>query len=689
MRPWGALLFALVGCFPVHHGDVDPPDARVSRADGSVTDAEERFDAPTDARIDARADAAIDAPDAPPPCIPRSCSEQGASCGTGLDNGCGVPLTCGMCEATATCAGQGAANVCAVPLAARECANGWCWETPVPFAFTPTAVFARTTTDVWIIGTRGIIKHFDGTSWTAFSSNTVADLEAIYMPSATDGWIVGEAGTLLRWNGTAWNSVASGTTADLHAVHGNAANNVWIGGDRITRRWNGSSWSTVGSTTIFLGHLFVTSNNKVFGSYAGIIYENVSGAWTSRTSDTTGSLSYPYISGFAGSGTSVYAAGAVSVIAGTDYEWLWHWDGTTWTRISIPNRDPEFSDVFADGTAVWAVYGTELWNLQTLTPSPGPQGVSMSVAAGTGGELFVPNSKGLPYHLQGGTWTTPPHSSVNVAGLSLLTAGRVGDSMWFGRYAGVVEWDDGLVTHSRPNYIDAIAGTGRDNVYALDRDSFSQLSKLDHFDGQHWTAIPGPGADANDLRVTATEVHVFGEGIFRLAGTSWVPETVPETALWIAAASAGDDIFVCGTDFATSPYTPHVVKRVGGTWGALPAPPAMQSVRAIAATSPSDVWVVGQDRDPMTFVYSATLAHWNGATWTATKPVGATDATAVVATAAGEVWVATDTGALLHRTPGGVWSTMNGAASGIIRGLALDASGVLWAAGDDGAIFHR
>jgi hypothetical protein len=670
--------------FPSKNDDPsEAPDARVSYPDSEV----DAF-VPIDAMIDARVDAMpIDArPDAPPPCVPRSCSDVGASCGSGFDNGCGAPLTCGTCEAAAMCGGQGTADVCAIPVATRECANGWCWESPSPFAFTPTGVFARTASDVWMIGARGVIKHFDGSSWTAVSSNTVRTLRGIWMASATDGWIVGDAGTLLRWNGIAWASVTSGTANDIYGVHGASASNVWFVGDRITKRWNGSTLSTVGTTSYWFSNVFVTSTNKVFGAAAALIYENVSGTWTPRTSDTSGTLSFPHFDAIAGTGSSVYAVGGVSVWAGTDYEWVWHWNGSTWTEIDEPGN-AGYGDAFVDNGVIYGSTAAQIWNMTTNAMTNGPANVTLSRTAGVGGEVFAPSTNGLPYRLQGGTWTAPPQSNINTRSLSLFGAYRVGDSMWFGRLAAAVEWNHGFVVHSRPNYVDWISGTGRDNVWALDRDSFNQLAKIDHFDGVRWSSINGPGVDANTIRATAQEVLVFGAGVFRLVGSSWMAETMPATANWSRYSDVGDDVYVVGMDYSASPYTPRIAKRSNGTWSSLPAP-TTNAVCGIAAIAANDIWVTGQDTDA-SLNESATISHWDGVAWTTIKPAGVTNACSIVA-ANGEVWVGgTESGLVLHRAANGTWTTISGTATGDIRGLAFDSSGTLWAAGDDGVIMHR
>ncbi len=52
--------------------------------------------------------------DTGPGCIPRTCADQGFSCGPAAD-GCGGLLDCGTCEAPATCGGGGKPGVCGAP----------------------------------------------------------------------------------------------------------------------------------------------------------------------------------------------------------------------------------------------------------------------------------------------------------------------------------------------------------------------------------------------------------------------------------------------------------------------------------------------------------------------------------------------------------------------------------------------
>lgn len=103
------------GAYP----DVATPDAAtdVVELDASVDaskDSAHEADAPeplTDASLpDTWPDVIPDGPD-PDACVPVTCSQAGAECGT-IDDGCGGTLSCGSCTAPQTCGGGGTPNVC-------------------------------------------------------------------------------------------------------------------------------------------------------------------------------------------------------------------------------------------------------------------------------------------------------------------------------------------------------------------------------------------------------------------------------------------------------------------------------------------------------------------------------------------------------------------------------------------------
>ena len=72
--------------------------------------------------------------------------------------------------------------------------------------------------DVWVVGTGGLIGHFDGSSWTPVKSPTTALLRHIHGIAGNDLWSVGASGHVLHWDGSAWSDLATGVDGNLRAV---------------------------------------------------------------------------------------------------------------------------------------------------------------------------------------------------------------------------------------------------------------------------------------------------------------------------------------------------------------------------------------------------------------------------------------------------------------------------------------
>ena len=65
------------------------------------------------------------------------------------------------------------------------------------------------------------------------------DLRAVWGSSAADVWIVGAKGRILHWNGKTVAPRDSGTTKNLNGVWGRGPSDVYIAGDGVILRWDG------------------------------------------------------------------------------------------------------------------------------------------------------------------------------------------------------------------------------------------------------------------------------------------------------------------------------------------------------------------------------------------------------------------------------------------------------------------
>lgn len=165
------------------------------------------------------------------------------------------------------------------------------------------------------------------------SENLDEGLFSVNGRSASDVWIAGsDSGSgpaVLHWDGTAWERHATGQTGDLWWVHPAPGGAVWFGGeDGMILRHDGASFERMTTPA------------------TGVI---VFGIWAAAADD-------------------VYAVGGAGGAAG----FVWHYDGASWSTITLPDHD---------GDAVFKVWGT------------------------TSSDVWVCGFGGLLYHYDGASWT--------------------------------------------------------------------------------------------------------------------------------------------------------------------------------------------------------------------------------------------------------------------------------------------
>jgi hypothetical protein len=148
----------------------------------------------------------------------------------------------------------------------------------------------------------GIGPNNPDTTWRVVAEDLEVAVLSIGGVAADDLWAVGadagKGGAVLRYDGRSWERVATGELHDLWWVHAVAADAVFIGGAGATiLQWDGAA---------FVRH-------ETPGQAAHTVY----GVWGSAADD-------------------VWAVGGV---AGR-YGFLWHFDGTTWTNVELPDDVP-------------------------------------------------------------------------------------------------------------------------------------------------------------------------------------------------------------------------------------------------------------------------------------------------------------------------------------------------------------
>jgi hypothetical protein len=139
-------------------------------------------------------------------------------------------------------------------------------------------VWAAHPSHAYAVGPGGTIVTWNGTTWSAATSPTSAQLNAVSGTSASNVWAVGNGGVIVHWDGSSWSTVTSGTSNDLTGVWARSAGEVYaVGAGATVLRYDGTAWAPVatqGSTS--------ASYTGVAGSASGSAL--ITGTWTLRGS---------------------------------------------------------------------------------------------------------------------------------------------------------------------------------------------------------------------------------------------------------------------------------------------------------------------------------------------------------------------------------------------------------------------
>jgi hypothetical protein len=84
--------------------------------------------------------------------------------------------------------------------------------------------------DVWAVGRKGRIAHYDGDVFFDFLPRVRHDLYGVHGADPAHAWAVGDAGASLGWDGERWQVLGEGVNVDLRAVRSTGSGPVIAGG---------------------------------------------------------------------------------------------------------------------------------------------------------------------------------------------------------------------------------------------------------------------------------------------------------------------------------------------------------------------------------------------------------------------------------------------------------------------------
>jgi hypothetical protein len=484
---------------------------------------------------------------------------------------------------------------------------------PLPSGITETVVgiWGASPTDLWLVGSGGLILRGNGTTFTRvaapLSGGTWLEVWGL---SASEVYITGDGGRMMRWNGSSFEVLPTGVSDELWGIWGpNSTTLFAVGNNGTIIRWDGAQWRRqFNPDPAPLFDIWGTSAGNIFAvGINGVVLRFDGVNWTKMTTPANVNL-------FALRGRAfndVYAVGNAGA--------TWWFDGATWRALQIGNgQNLRALSLRPDGSARLAGwYGTVVRlrgigaNAAATTEISDPS--LLSVYGGPSGPLFAVGFGGTMLRRTAtGSWGQEP----------IPSAGDL-----FG-----------------------ISGNGAADIVAV-----GDTGTILRYDGVTWRRDAPPTTRL--LRATWSGggqhllVGEFGT-ILRSNGSGWSPQASGTTrflrAIW---GSDPTNVFAVG-DSGT------VLRFDGGQWSAMAVPTARR-LRAIWGTSASDLFVVGD---------SGTALRYDGRVWEALAAGTTRDLRALWGRGPTEVYAAGDSGTVL-RYDGRGWRTIANPLTGIVYTL--------------------
>lgn len=219
--------------------------------------------------------------------------------------------------------------------------------------------------DLYTVGgqarpSRGVIFHRDAAGWSEVDTGLgeVPLLNWVYGFGPDDLFVVGERGAILHYDGSAWTAQESGTMESLWGVWGAAPDDVYAvggipfaGGVPTVLHYDGSAWSTVELPELERANVFAFF--KVWGSgpsdvyvvgQRGVVMHYDGSAWTEMGIGATQDL------------ISVWGTGPdrVAIVGGRGNGYVHRFDGTSWEQVQ-PFAMPGLNGVWLQGDVIHAV----------------------------------------------------------------------------------------------------------------------------------------------------------------------------------------------------------------------------------------------------------------------------------------------------------------------------------------------
>lgn len=647
-------------------GAVQADGAPGAALDGNAPPA----DAGPDALVSRAADGAIDVPTAAPP-------DAAGDLAPAAMGGDAAGDTSPAPDAGATPPGDARRPFCG--------AEGFCWVHPTPQGNPLRAIWGSGRNDVWAVGDRGTVIHWNGQSFEDRSPGSLRDLRGIWGSGPNDVFVAGDGRELQRWDGRAWQPLRNpGVLNGHHGLSGTASDDVWVnGGWEELFHWNGvqfagafhagyelrpqASWSYERHRAFVVGYPGVIANARYNPAmdFTGASMEYMA------PPAPPGSLSLVLL--------GVWAASAIDAWVVGERGTILHRDRLRWTPVT--------SGVMVDLHAVWGASADDVWAVgkggtilrwrgaaQGWVAADSPTRLDLHAIWGSAADdVWAAGDGGVIVRFDGQRWTSP--FRITEADLEAVWALSPDDAWVVGAAGTVLRWQGAgftKVPSPVPNDLTDVWAAGSSSVWMVGGGGM-----ILEWDGGKLipTLLPNPTNLESIWGLGPTDIWAVGGVIHHFDGRAWTRVTQPANTgasgvwtndparLWVLARY--DTLMIYQR--ATAQWQTHKAPAEYALWG----------------SSATDIHVVG---------VNGHAGRFDGQSWTSGAFLGSS-AHAVWGTSAGEVWAAGSIGLIARRPPGGQWerspSQQQRMTSNDLSGVRGSGPGDIWMVGEDGSILRR
>jgi photosystem II stability/assembly factor-like uncharacterized protein len=193
--------------------------------------------------------------------------------------------------------------------------------------------------NIWGVGLRGFITHWDGAGWETIASPVSSNLVDVKFLTAERGWAVGDQ-TILSWDGSSWTEAAQ-VPVFLRALDVLSADNAWAVGDGgKIYHWDGVHWNDFASpSTYSINSIDMLSADDGWASgglndntsiNTGLILHWQDGEWVIFKSTDHVFSDLTMLSASDGWAVSIHDYSLPKSI-------VYRWDGTNWLEFDTPD----------------------------------------------------------------------------------------------------------------------------------------------------------------------------------------------------------------------------------------------------------------------------------------------------------------------------------------------------------------